>query len=247
MKKLLLLLLLSLGFISSADAMTRCPDGSYVSGTSCQRAPNGTYVSGGIGMTRCPNGSYVSGSSCQRAPNGTYVSGGIGMTRCPNGSYVSGSSCQRAPNGTYVSGSSGDTGSSYGNSYYSGSSGVGAAANYNAGALFAEGLFSLFGSSSNNQTNNSNYSRKRLWDFGTTWTQSGNLLIGSNGLRCSVVNISPTSLTCNNGNSYWECGINNLCGSDNTVYRKNNSTSPCTKSSFGSYCCNTGIGTASCQ
>ena len=156
MKKLLLLLLLSLGFISSADAMTRCADGSYVSGRNCQRAPNGTYVSG----------------------------------------------------------SSGDTGSSYGNSYYSGSSGVGAAANYNAGALFAEGLFSLFGSSSNNQTNNT--FNRRLFDYGI-WQEVGLTIYGPNGFVCTG---DSHNARCNNGVNYWLCGKKS-CASDGTSYQSN--------------------------
>ena len=110
MKKLLTLLLLSLGFISSVDAITRCPDGSYVSGSNCQRAPNGTYLSGG----------------------------------------------------------------SYGNSYYSGRGGVGAAANYNAGALVGNVINSLFNStdsSSNTNSNNYRYSNKYGAMTGSTYLQ----------------------------------------------------------------------------
>jgi hypothetical protein len=60
MKKLLLLLLLPLGFIGSASATTLCPDGNYVGGNTC---------------TLCPNGQYVGGQTCQLTPNGGYVGG----------------------------------------------------------------------------------------------------------------------------------------------------------------------------
>lgn len=44
--------------ISTASFSALCPDGSYVSGTTC---------------TLCPDGSYVSGSSCVLQPDGTYT------------------------------------------------------------------------------------------------------------------------------------------------------------------------------
>jgi len=179
MKKLLLLLLLSLGFLSSADAMTRCSDGSYVSGTSCQRAPNGTYVSG----------------------------------------------------------------RSYGNSYNSGSSGAGAAANYEAGALMGNTINKLINSLDSSNNNNSNsYTSKRIFDFGTKWSLKGGVLRGSNGIVCSDY---PNMVTCNNRVNYWQCG-NKLCGSDGTSY---SFIGMCVSSSFGSYCCNDGIGShaATCQ
>jgi hypothetical protein len=49
--------------LTAAPAMaqpTLCPNGSYVSGPSCQLAPNGTWV----------------GDNPQLTPNGTWVGGG---------------------------------------------------------------------------------------------------------------------------------------------------------------------------
>ena len=65
MKKLLLLLLLSLGFVGSANAMTFCPDGSWVSGSIC---------------SLCPNGQYVGGRTCKLAPDGRYIAGSSNQT-----------------------------------------------------------------------------------------------------------------------------------------------------------------------
>lgn len=79
---------------------TLCPDGSYVSGTSCYMTPKGTYV-GGSSATLCPDGSYVSGGNCYMTPKGTYV-GSSTATICPDGSYVSGRNCYMTPKGTYV-------------------------------------------------------------------------------------------------------------------------------------------------
>ena len=79
---------------------TLCPDGSYVTGTSCYMTPKGTYV-GGSNATLCPDGSYVSGNNCYMTPKGTYV-GSNTATLCPDGSYVSGRNCYMTPSGTYV-------------------------------------------------------------------------------------------------------------------------------------------------
>ena len=91
MKKLLLLLLLSLSFVGSANAKM-CPDGSYISGSRCQLCPDGSYVEAGNG-------------SCRLTPSGTYISGGMGMKLCPDGTYVSGNRCNLCPDGTYSGGS----------------------------------------------------------------------------------------------------------------------------------------------
>ena len=53
-----LFLLMSIGPQSANAAM--CPDGSYVSGSTC---------------TLCPNGSYVGGGRCVLQPDGTYTGG----------------------------------------------------------------------------------------------------------------------------------------------------------------------------
>lgn len=92
-KKLLLLLLLSLGFIGSANATTLCLDGSYVAGSMCQLCPDGSYV----------DGSYGSGG-CRLTPSGTYIPGGGDMKLCPDGSYVNGR-CNICPDGSYSGGS----------------------------------------------------------------------------------------------------------------------------------------------
>ncbi len=55
-----LLLGLAFVFLAPAAKATMCPDGSYVSGSTC---------------TLCPNGSYVGGGRCVLQPNGTYTGG----------------------------------------------------------------------------------------------------------------------------------------------------------------------------
>jgi hypothetical protein len=98
MIRLLLGLLMAVS-ASSADAQTRCPDGSYVNGT-CRIMPNGSYVGSGDDIRMAPDGSYVTGQP-RLAPNGKYIGGEGPMTRCPDGSYVSGQ-CQLTPNGHYI-------------------------------------------------------------------------------------------------------------------------------------------------
>ncbi len=55
-----LLLGLAFVFLAPAAKATMCPDGSYVSGSTC---------------TLCPNGSYVGGGQCMLQPDGTYTGG----------------------------------------------------------------------------------------------------------------------------------------------------------------------------
>jgi hypothetical protein len=71
MKKLLILLLLSLGFTGSSYAKM-CPDGSYVGGNIC---------------TLCPNGQYVGGRTCQLAPDGSYVAGSSNQNNIDNSGW----------------------------------------------------------------------------------------------------------------------------------------------------------------
>ena len=99
MKKLLIILFISLGLIGSANASTLCPNGTYVSGNIC---------------TLCPNGQYVGGTSCVLAPDGTYVSGsssnnsfttdlgqGAGWNAMTQSAFDSGNSIGKAFSNTY--------------------------------------------------------------------------------------------------------------------------------------------------
>lgn len=76
-----------------------CPNGTYVGGSPCTRAPDGTYVYGQ--PTLAPDGTYVGGSP-RLAPNGTYVGGAGQIIQCPDGNYVAGERCILTPSGTYV-------------------------------------------------------------------------------------------------------------------------------------------------
>ena len=57
MKRVLLLLIAAVLTVSASD-MTRCPDGTWVSGDKCNRAPDRTYV-GGDNIVRTPDRTYV--------------------------------------------------------------------------------------------------------------------------------------------------------------------------------------------
>lgn len=83
---------------NSLDAVTMCPDGSYVAGTRCWIAPNGQYLGGP--PTIAPDGTYVAGAP-RIAPSGKYIGGTGPITICPDGSYVSGQ-CRLTPAGTYI-------------------------------------------------------------------------------------------------------------------------------------------------
>lgn len=76
-----------------------CPDGSYVYGTRCSLAPNGSYLPGQARLA--PDGTYVVGQP-RLAPDGSYLGGSGRTILCPDGSYVVGSRCQLAPNGQYL-------------------------------------------------------------------------------------------------------------------------------------------------
>jgi len=89
------------GFAAApASAMVRCLDGSYVAGSSCKQAPDGSYVSGDRQVRLAPNGQYTSGPPVL-TPKGNYISGEGRMTRCSDGTYVMGK-CKLAPNGKYI-------------------------------------------------------------------------------------------------------------------------------------------------
>jgi len=101
-KKLILLLLLSFGFVGSVNASTMCPDGTFVGGDRCQMAPDGSFVGvsgSNSGAIMCADGSFVAGDRCQMAPDGSFV----GVTESSNNKR----------GGMYYNSSNG---SSYGNS-----------------------------------------------------------------------------------------------------------------------------------
>ncbi|KKM08208.1 hypothetical protein LCGC14_1726160 [marine sediment metagenome] len=78
----------------------QCLDGSYVYGTKCYQALDGTFV--GDKPQQALDGSFVGGKPRQ-APDGSFVGGGSRTTvLCPDGKYVSGSQCILTPNGTYI-------------------------------------------------------------------------------------------------------------------------------------------------
>lgn len=83
----------------SQDRTMMCPDGSYVYGTRCSLAPNGSYLPGQARLA--PDGTYVVGQP-RLTPDGSYVGGSGRTILCPDGSYVVGSRCQLAPNGQYL-------------------------------------------------------------------------------------------------------------------------------------------------
>src|SRR5215469_10760280 len=83
-----------------AWAIAACPDGSYVSGSSCKQAPDGSYISGNGRAQLAPNGKYTAGTPVL-TPKGDYITGQGRMTRCSDGTYVMGK-CKLAPNGKYI-------------------------------------------------------------------------------------------------------------------------------------------------
>ncbi len=83
-----------------ASAVARCLDGSYVAGTSCKQAPDGSYISGDRPAQMAPNGAYTSGKPVL-TPKGNYVSGQGRLTACSDGTYVLGK-CMLTPSGKYV-------------------------------------------------------------------------------------------------------------------------------------------------
>lgn len=62
-----------------------CHDGTYVTGSNCSLAPDGTYTAGTPRIT----------------PNGSYVGSAGRIIMCPDGSYVAGAQCKLAPNGMW--------------------------------------------------------------------------------------------------------------------------------------------------
>jgi hypothetical protein len=91
--------ILAIAAIAPTFASTLCPNGQYVSGSTCTLCPDGSYIGGGQ-CTITPTGGYVGGTP-RITPNGGYVSGSGQTSICPDGSYVSGR-CEITPNGTYV-------------------------------------------------------------------------------------------------------------------------------------------------
>jgi hypothetical protein len=89
----------TLGRSSPKSGMSLCPNGSYVSGSTCRLAPDGTYVGGSPVLA--PDGTYVSGTP-RLAPNGKYVGGTGQIIMCPDGTYVTGRICLLTPSGRYV-------------------------------------------------------------------------------------------------------------------------------------------------
>jgi hypothetical protein len=106
MARLALSAILVIGFAVSvstptpASAMVKCLDGSWVAGSSCKQAPDGSYISGDREARMAPNGQYTSGPPVL-TPKGNYVSGNGRLTMCPDGTYVMGA-CTLAPNGKYL-------------------------------------------------------------------------------------------------------------------------------------------------
>ena len=58
MRRLFLLTIFPLLWNASAEAVTMCPDGSYVGGSSCRQAPDGSFVSGDHGR-QAPDGTFT--------------------------------------------------------------------------------------------------------------------------------------------------------------------------------------------
>lgn len=104
MARLALSALLMISFAASTStpalAMARCLDGSWVAGSSCTQAPDGSYISGDRELRLAPNGKYTAGPPVL-TPKGNYISGSGRMTRCSDGTYVMGK-CTLAPNGKYI-------------------------------------------------------------------------------------------------------------------------------------------------
>ena len=85
---------------SPAGAMVRCANGSFVAGSSCKQAPDGSYISGDRQARLAPDGTYTAGPPVL-TPKGNYISGTGRMSMCPDGTYVMGK-CTLAPNGKYI-------------------------------------------------------------------------------------------------------------------------------------------------
>ena len=95
--------------------------------------------------------------------------------------------------------------------------------------------------SSNAPTINNSLRNTPYYDFGKTYTRKGDMIYGSDGLKCSVVTYS---FNFNNGVKYENCGNYGFCGSDGTSYfstwrNSGDDNYYCVNSSFGSKCCGT--------
>ena len=119
-------------------------------------------------------------------------------------------------------------------------------ASYQAGANVATGLISFFeslaGLSSNNTQNSNNSIKPRLFDFGTTVRFSTDndvldIVSSSNGFKCRVGN---NTNICTKGSyrvTFSECGYFVACGTDGTKFTINqNSDNRAVTTSFGSAC-----------
>ena len=110
-----------------------------------------------------------------------------------------------------------------------------------AGAMVADGLFgildALAGSSNKSQSNS-----RRLYEKGTTWQWNGSSGYGTDGLQCNLKD-DYYFISCNNNVSYYICHIDNVrrtCGTDGTYYTSDysgDSSYYCLTSNFGSRCC----------
>jgi len=72
MKQFCIMLTILVMGMTPAHAQKMCPDGTFVSGSSCRMAPDGSYVSGDQPTRMAPDGTFKSGQP-RLAPNGKYV------------------------------------------------------------------------------------------------------------------------------------------------------------------------------
>jgi hypothetical protein len=118
---------------------------------------------------------------------------------------------------------------------------LGAKNAYESSALLVDGLFGIveaLADSSNKSKSNS----RRFYEKGTTWQWNGSSGYGTDGLQCNLKD-DYYFLSCNNNVSYYICQIDNVrrtCGTDGTYYTSNwagDDTYYCLESNFGSRCC----------
>jgi hypothetical protein len=221
MKKLLLLLLLSLSFGVSADTITYDNFGRGSDGSKCKENTIGGIDCSGGGI----NGTvrYRSLGSPNRFDGddgSTCKVNGIGKLVCERKNKVS-EDYNKDPNAGRVS--------------------VEAASQ--AGALLGKGLIGILEALAGNTTQQNNSMQgKRLYEKGTAWRWNGSKGSGTDGLQCSLKD-DKYFISCNNDVSYYICYINDIrrtCGTDGTYYTsdwKGDDSYYCLTSNFGSKCC----------
>lgn len=241
LKKLLLLLLLSLSFAGSADTVTYSLPalGNYIygdDGSSCYTQNNYLYCNNGANYPLSGSGNYIygsDGSSCYFQGNYLYCNNGNNTTYGDTNAFMIG-----AYQGAY--GMVSALGQLAG---FQVQDEEGSAINDISNAI-AEGIANEKASKAKTYSPpviNNSLRNTPFYNFNTTYEFDGNNnFYGSDGMRCSYVD--DNNFSCNNGITYHFSNPVQVRGSDGTSYSSNRRDSSddnyyCVTSSFGSKCC----------